>query len=166
MQDHIERPYVSLIYDHFHFWNTIPWSATFLLFQKRMESRQRKKMPPRHSGLKISPVTTLRATRSLRSLRQALRLTPPAKFSPFGHQPPFKEAGSCTSAGLVSGMRCGLHSRHERLVHTSASPHRNDCLSLHARRNFVSRASTLPYGSAFPHTGADPHTLPPLLLHA
>ena len=50
-------------------------------------------MPPRHSGLKISPVTTLRATRSLRSLKQALRLTPPAKFSPFGHRSPFKGAG-------------------------------------------------------------------------
>ncbi len=92
-QVHIEMPYVFLMYDRFHFWNTIPWSATFLLFQKRMESRQRKKMPPRHCGLKISPVTTLRATRSLRSLKQALRLTPPAKFSPFGHRPPFKGAG-------------------------------------------------------------------------
>ena len=70
----------------------------------KAESKQRAKRPPHHSGLKISPVTTLRATRSLRSLRQALRLTPPAKFSPFGHRPPFKGAGSCTSAALDSSI--------------------------------------------------------------
>ncbi len=61
-------------------------------------------MPPRHSGLKISPVTPLRRARSLRSLKQALRLTPPAKFSPFGHRPPFKGAGElhqCLSVSCI-----------------------------------------------------------------
>jgi|GEM_PF-4298711 len=120
MRPHIENPYVSLIYERFYFWHTIPWSATFptISLQKRMESRQRKKMPPRHYGLKISPVTTLRATRSLRSLRQALRLTPPAKFSPFGHRPPFKGAGK-----LDQYWTCFLHevwascSMHLFLIH-------------------------------------------------
>ena len=80
-------------------------------------------MPPHHSGLKISPVTTLRATRSLCSLRQALRLTPPAKFSPFGHRPPFKGAGSCTNAFLVSCI-FQMHIPHEHVLsHDGADPH-------------------------------------------
>ena len=60
----------------------------------------KKGPPPGHSGLKFWLVTILRATRSLRSLKQALRLTPPARISPFGHRPPFQWAGSCTSARL------------------------------------------------------------------
>ena len=65
---------------------------------ERMSAK--KGPPPSHSGLKFWLVTTLRATRSLCSLKQALRLTPPARISPFGHRPPFKWAGSCTSAFL------------------------------------------------------------------
>ena len=114
-----------------------PCSPTFLLFQKRMESRQRKKMPPHHSGLKILPVTTLRRARSLCSLKQALRLTSPAKFSPFGHRPPFKGAGSCTNTFLVSCMRCELHFQCGRFTYTGAGPYRDDYLSLHARRRSV-----------------------------
>ena len=45
--------YVSEIYDRFHFGNAIPWSRTFLLFRKRMESAQRKKPPPGHSALRF-----------------------------------------------------------------------------------------------------------------
>ena len=93
MRDHIERPYVSETHDCFHFWNAIPWSLHFLSVPDGKKTKQKKGQPPRHSGLKISPVTTLRATRSLRSLKQALRLTPPAKFSPFGRRPPFQRAG-------------------------------------------------------------------------
>ena len=52
------------------------------------------------------------------------------------------------------------------LAHAEAAPHRSTCLSLHARGNFASRASTLPYGSVRSYAGADPHTLNPLLLHA
>ena len=92
-QVHIEMPYVFLMYERFHFWNTIPWSLHFLSVSDGKKTKQKKGQPPRHCGLKISPVTTLRATRSLRSLKQVLRLTPPAKFSPFGHRPPFKGAG-------------------------------------------------------------------------
>ena len=68
----------------------------------------KKGPPPGHCGLKFWLVTTLRATRSLRSLKQALRLTPPARISPFGHRPPFKWAGSCTSARLLVFRRCGF----------------------------------------------------------
>ena len=68
----------------------------------------KKGPPPSHCGLKFWLVTTLRATRSLWSLRQALRLTPPAKISPCGHRPPFKWAGSCTSARLLVFRRCGF----------------------------------------------------------
>ena len=68
----------------------------------------KKGPPPGHSGLKFWLVTTLRATRSLRSLKQALRLTPPAKISPFGHRPPFQWAGSCTSARLLVFRRRGF----------------------------------------------------------
>ncbi len=93
MRAHITMPYVSETHDCFHFWNVIPWSLHFLSVPDGKKTKQKKGQPPRHCGLKISPVTTLRATRSLRSLKQALRLTPPAKFSPFGHQPPFKGAG-------------------------------------------------------------------------
>ena len=67
----------------------------------------KKEPPPSHSGLKFWLVTTLRATRSLRSLKQALRLTPPAGISPFGHRPPFQWAGSCTSADLFLFRQCG-----------------------------------------------------------
>ena len=97
------------IYESFRFWNAIPWSLHFLSVPDGKKTKQKKGQPPRHSGLKISPVTTLRATRSLRSLRQALRLTPPAKFSPFGHRPPFKGAGSCTSTVPVINMDTHLH---------------------------------------------------------
>ena len=68
----------------------------------------KKGPPPSHCGLKFWLVTTLRATRSLRSLKQALRLTPPAKISPFGHRPPFQWAGSCTSARLLVFRRRGF----------------------------------------------------------
>ena len=68
----------------------------------------KKGPPPSHCGLKFWLVTTLRATRSLRSLKQALRLTPPAKISPYGHRPPFKWAGSCTNAYLFIFRRCGF----------------------------------------------------------
>ena len=68
----------------------------------------KKGPPPSHCGLKFWLVTTLRATRSLRSLKQALRLTPPARISPFGHRPPFQWAGSCTSARLLVFRRCGF----------------------------------------------------------
>ena len=74
----------------------------------KAESKQRAKRPPSHCGLKFWLVTTLRATRSLQSLKQALRLTPPAKISPFGHRPPFKWAGSCTSARLFVFRRRGF----------------------------------------------------------
>ena len=67
----------------------------------------KKGPPPSHCGLKFWLVTTLRATRSLRSLKQALRLTPPAGISPFGHRPPFQWAGSCTSACVFVVRRCG-----------------------------------------------------------
>ena len=91
--------------------------------EKRMESRQRKKTPPHHCGLKNWLVTTLRATRSLRSLKQALRLTPPANFSPFGHRPPFKGAGSCTSACLCRAF-LRMHIPHEDVLsHGGAGPH-------------------------------------------
>ena len=72
---------------------------------ERMSAK--KGPPPSHSGLKFWLVTTLRATRSLRSLKQALRLTPPARISPFGHRPPFQWAGSCTNARLLVFRRCG-----------------------------------------------------------
>ena len=62
-------------------------------------------------------------------------------------------------------MKCGLHVRCERSSHTDAGLHRDTYLSLHARRSFVSRASTLPYGSALSHAGADPHALNTLFLH-
>ncbi len=68
----------------------------------------KKGPPPSHCGLKFWLVTTLRATRSLRSLKQALRLTPPARISPFGHRPPFKWAGSCTSAYVLVFRRRGF----------------------------------------------------------
>ena len=91
--------------------------------EKRMESRQRKKTPPHHCGLKNWLVTTLRATRSLRSLKQALRLTPPANFSPFGHRPPFKGAGSCTSACLCRAF-LRMHIPYEDVLsHGGAGPH-------------------------------------------
>ena len=156
---HIEKPYVSEAHDCFYFWNVIPWSLHFLSVPDGKKTKQKKGQPPRHSGLKISPVTTLRATRSLRSLRQALRLTPPAKFSPFGHRPPFKGAGNCTSAGLISCMRCGLHFRCECFSYTDTGPHRAGSRSLHARRRFVSRASTLPYANEHAYAGAGPHTI-------
>ena len=116
-------------------------------------------MPPRHCGLKISPVTTLRATRSLRSLRHALRLTSPAKFSPFGHRPPFKGAGSCTSAELSSCMGCGLHFRYLRFSYAGATPHRSTCLFLHARGSFASPLCGSLMIDVQSHTGADPHTI-------
>ena len=76
-------------------------SSTADILSDRSERVSAKKgPPPGHSGLKFWLVTTLRATRSLRSLKQALRLTPPARISPFGHRPPFQWAGSCTSAYL------------------------------------------------------------------
>ena len=68
----------------------------------------KKGPPPSHCGLKFWLVTTLRRARSLRSLKQALRLTPPAKFSPFGHRPPFQWAGSCTNAYVLVFRRCGF----------------------------------------------------------
>ena len=93
MRIHVGSPYVSLIYDSFYFRNAIPWSLHFLSVPGGKKTKQKKGQPPHHSGLKISLVTTLRRARSLCSLRQALWLTPPAKFSPFGHRPPFKGAG-------------------------------------------------------------------------
>ena len=122
-------------------------------------------MPPRHCGLKISPVTTLRRTRSLRSLKQALRLTPPAKFSPFGHRPPFKGAGSCTSAELSSCMGCGLHFRYLRFSYAGATPHRSTCLFLHARGSFASPLCGSLMIDVQSHTGADPHTIKNCLNH-
>ena len=65
--------YVSEIYDDSHFWSTSAVAAHFPSSPKRRESAQRKKPPPSHCGLKISPVTTLRRARSLRSLKQADR---------------------------------------------------------------------------------------------
>ena len=75
-------------------------AASFSFHPDVKKTKQKKRQPPGHSGLKFWLVTTLRATRSLRSLKQALRLTPPARISPFGHRPPFQWAGSCTSAYL------------------------------------------------------------------
>ena len=75
-------------------------SAADILSGRPERVSAKKGPPPSHCGLKFWLVTTLRATRSLRSLKQALRLTPPAKISPFGHRPPFQWAGSCTSAFL------------------------------------------------------------------
>lgn len=127
--------------------------------EKRMESRQRKKTPPRHCGLKNWLVTTLRATRSRCSLKQALRLTPPANFSPFGHRPPFKGAGSCTSTCLCrTSLR--THIPYECVLsHGGADPHTLKNF-LHRRGgNFASRASALPYDCVTSHGGADPHTL-------
>ena len=90
----------------FPFWEYDSSVAYFPPCPDKAESKQRAKRPPGHSGLKFWLVTTLRRARSLWSLRQALRLTPPAKISPFGHRPPFKWAGSCTSAflcGFIGG---------------------------------------------------------------
>ncbi len=82
---------------------------------ERMSAK--KGPPPSHCGLKFWLVTTLRATRSLRSLKQALRLTPPARISPFGHRPPFKWAGSCTSTDLFLFRQCGGRHISIRLIH-------------------------------------------------
>ncbi len=83
-------------------------SAADILSGRPERVSAKKGPPPSHCGLKFWLVTTLRATRSLWSLKQALRLTPPAKISPFGHRPPFKWAGSCTSAYVLVFRRRGF----------------------------------------------------------
>ena len=93
----------------FPFWEYDSSVAYFPPCPDKAESKQRAKRPPGHSGLKFWLVTTLRRARSLWSLRQALRLTPPAKISPCGHRPPFKWAGSCTSAFLCGFIGGRVH---------------------------------------------------------
>ena len=57
---------------------------------------------------------------------------------PLRGRPPTERAGSCTNTELSLCIGCGLHFRHERFAHTDTGPHRDDCLSLHARGKFVS----------------------------
>lgn len=92
-----------------------PWSRTFLLFRKRMESAQRKKPPPGKSvGQERGAAQSLRSENlaghypprnSLPAVAQTGRpLTPPAKISPCGHWPPFKWAGK-----LHQCLACVVH---------------------------------------------------------
>ena len=55
------------------------------------------------------------------------------KISPCGVGLQRNGRGCCTSAGLVSYMRCGLHFRRARFVHTGAAPHRKAIRVSHLR---------------------------------
>ena len=90
---------VSLMYDCSRQGHTNPMVTSFLSSPPKEETKQRRKGAARSLRPESLAGRYLRRSRSLRSLRQADRLTPPANFSPFGHRAPFKRAGSCTSAG-------------------------------------------------------------------
>ena len=101
VRGHIERPYVSLIYDYFYFWNAIPWSPTFFP-TVRKECRPRKGAPPRVSGLNFETPAYVRATRSLRSLKHgAAASRRRSQNFPLRGRPPTERAGKlhqCSSA--------------------------------------------------------------------
>ena len=119
---HIERPYVSEIYDRSHLWNEIPWSPT-LFPAARQECRPRKGAPPRVSSLKIFASAYECETRSLRSLKQSHSLHGGSEnFSPTGRLPT-ERAGSCTSAYLCrASLR--THIPHDCVLsHEGSAPH-------------------------------------------
>ena len=93
---------VSLMYDCFRLRSTSSMVSSFLPSPPKEETKQRRKGAARSLRPGSLAGRYLRLTRSLRSLRQADRLTPPTRLPPFGHRAPFKRAGCCTSAGLVS----------------------------------------------------------------
>lgn len=93
VRGHIAMPYVSLIYERFHFWNRIPWSPTFFP-TARKECRPRKGAPPRVSGLNFETPAYVRATRSLRSLKHgAAASRRRSQNFPLRGRPPTERAG-------------------------------------------------------------------------
>lgn len=129
VQTHIERPYVSLIYEWFHFWNGIPWSPT-LFPAARQECRPRKGAPPRVSGLRFA-VPPLTGRNSLPAVAQTVvpsSRSGPSNLPPAG-RPPTERAGSCTNACLCRAF-FGMHSPYEIVLsHGGADPHREYLLS-------------------------------------
>ena len=166
VRGHIERPYVPLIYDRFHFWNRIPLAPTFFPAAGK-ECRPRKGAPPRVSGLSCTP-SQLTGRNSLPSVAQTrrpvftLRRCP---ASPLRGRPPTERAGSCTIDGRASYIGYRLHFRCKRFPHTDAGLHRDACRPLHARGSFVSPLRGSLVLDVQPHAEADPHTIKNFLNH-
>ena len=140
VRTHIERPYVLAHLRLFPFLECDSMVSDIL--SRRPERMSAKKggaaarLQPKIFCFRLSPRNSLA---SLAQTRRGL-FTAETKNFPLRGRPPTERAGSCTSNGLVSYMRCGPHVRCKRFAHTSAGPHREACLFLHARGSFVSRA--------------------------
>ena len=130
---HIERPYVFLMYDYFHFWNTIPWSPTFFPAAWK-ECRPRKGAPPRVSGLNFETPAYVRATRSLRSLKHgAAASRRRSQNFPLRGRPPTERAGKLYQYWTYIVHEVRLHVRCGRFAHTDAEPHREAVRVSHVR---------------------------------
>ena len=167
---HIEKPYVSLMYEWFHFWNEIPWSPTFLLFRKKNgKSAKEENAAPSLRPEKLSghypprnSLATLAQTGApADATSQFFSLRAPASVQRGG------ELHQCLPASCIFQMHIpyeivfsheGADSHHDGkpLCADGANPHENELLSL-MPGEVLCRA--LPYTNVSPHGGADPHPL-------